>query len=66
MQLNAVEMNRIVEELPTISAKIRALDAAGYTRADIARFLGKALPACAECPRAAETQGCSGSFRRIR
>lgn len=41
MQLNAVEMNRIVEELPTISAKIRALDAAGYTRADIARFLGK-------------------------
>ena len=41
MQANPAEMKRIVEGLPTISAKIRALDAAGYPRADIARFLGK-------------------------
>lgn len=41
MRTNAAEMQRIVEGLPTISAKIRALDAAGYTRADIAGFLGK-------------------------
>ena len=41
MQANANEMKRIVQGLPTISAKIRALDAAGYMRADIARFLGK-------------------------
>ena len=41
MQANPVEMKRIVEGLPTISAKIRALGAAGYMRADIARFLGK-------------------------
>ena len=41
MQANPVEMKRIAEGLPTISAKIRALDAAGFMRADIARFLGK-------------------------
>ena len=41
MSANAVEMKRIAEGLPTISAKIRALDAAGYPRADIAKFLGK-------------------------
>ena len=41
MQADAVEMKHVVEGLPTISAKIRALDAAGYMRADIARFLGK-------------------------
>jgi bifunctional DNA-binding transcriptional regulator/antitoxin component of YhaV-PrlF toxin-antitoxin module len=41
MQADAVEMKRVVEGLPTISAKIRALDTAGYMRADIARFLGK-------------------------
>lgn len=41
MQANPTEMKRIVEGLPTISAKIRALDAAGYMRADIARYLGK-------------------------
>ena len=41
MRANPTEMKRIVEGLPTISAKIRALDAAGYLRADIARFLGK-------------------------
>ena len=33
------KMAAVVEGLPTKSAKIRALDAAGYTRADIARFL---------------------------
>ena len=33
------EMEAIAEGLPTKSAKIRALDAAGYKRADIARFL---------------------------
>ena len=41
MQANPIEMKRIAEGLPTISAKIRAFDAAGYMRADIARFLGK-------------------------
>ena len=41
MQANPAEMKRIVEGLLTISAKIRALDAAGYPRAHIARFLGK-------------------------
>ena len=41
MQASAVEMKRIAEGLPTIAAKIRALDAAGYKRADIAKFLGK-------------------------
>ena len=33
------KMAAVVEGLPTKSAKIRALDAAGYARADIARFL---------------------------
>lgn len=41
MHANPAQMKRIVEGLPTISAKIRALDAAGYARAEIARFLGK-------------------------
>lgn len=41
MPTDSVEMNRVVEGLPTISARIRALDGAGYARADIARFLGK-------------------------
>ena len=41
MQANAAEMKRIVEGLPSTSAKIRALDAVGYARADIARSLGK-------------------------
>jgi bifunctional DNA-binding transcriptional regulator/antitoxin component of YhaV-PrlF toxin-antitoxin module len=34
-------MQSIAAPLTTVSAKIRALDAAGYARADIARFLGK-------------------------
>lgn len=33
-------MAAIAHGLPTKAAKIRALDAAGYVRADIARFLG--------------------------
>ena len=33
------KMAAVVEGLPTKSAKIRALDASGYKRADIARFL---------------------------
>ena len=37
--MNEVEMQAIVHGLPTKSAKIRALHAAGYNRADIARFL---------------------------
>ena len=41
MQANVAKMKRIVEGQPSTSAKIRALDAAGYARADIARFLGK-------------------------
>lgn len=41
MQANSLEMQGIVEGLPSIAARIRALDAAGYARADIARFLGK-------------------------
>ena len=36
-----VEMQHIVKDHTTVSARIRALDAAGYARADIARFLGK-------------------------
>ncbi len=39
MTLNANRMNDVVAGLPTKSGKIRALDAAGYKRADIARFL---------------------------
>ena len=41
MQANPVAMRRVAEGLPTISAKIRALDAAGYACADIARFLNR-------------------------
>ena len=40
MTPDTAEMSRIVDDLPTKSCKIRALDAAGYKRADIARFLG--------------------------
>lgn len=40
-QANPVAMGRVAEGLPTISAKIRALDAAGYACADIARFLNR-------------------------
>lgn len=39
MKSISTEMSRIAEGLPSKSAKIRALDAAGYKRADIARFL---------------------------
>lgn len=39
MVSHAAGMSRIVKGLPTKSSKIRALDAAGYKRADIARFL---------------------------
>jgi len=39
MVSHAAGMSRIAEGLPTKSSKIRALDAAGYKRADIARFL---------------------------
>ena len=38
---DAADMQRLVDGLSTMSARIRALDAAGYARADIARFLGK-------------------------
>lgn len=41
MQPNPVSMRRVTNGLPTISAKIRALDAAGYACADIARFLDR-------------------------
>lgn len=41
MQPNPVSMRRVTDGLPTISAKIRALDAAGYACADIARFLDR-------------------------
>ena len=37
--LDRADMAAIAQGLPTKSAKIRALDAAGYARADIARFL---------------------------
>ena len=37
--LDHSDMAAIAHELPTKAAKIRALDAAGYARADIARFL---------------------------
>lgn len=40
MAPHAAEMSRIVKDLPSKSAKIRALHAAGCQRADIARFLG--------------------------
>jgi AbrB family looped-hinge helix DNA binding protein len=35
------DMDRLVKGLPSVSAKIRALNAAGYARAEIARHLGK-------------------------
>ncbi len=35
------DMDRIVEGLERVSDRIRALDRAGYARADIARYLGK-------------------------
>lgn len=35
------EMDRIVSGMPGVSRKIRALDAAGFARADIARYLEK-------------------------
>lgn len=40
-ELNTQLMKKVAEGLPTVSAKIRALDAVGFERADIARFLGK-------------------------
>jgi bifunctional DNA-binding transcriptional regulator/antitoxin component of YhaV-PrlF toxin-antitoxin module len=39
--MNTHRMKKVVEGLPTVSAKIRALDAVGFQRADIARFLDK-------------------------
>jgi len=41
MALTPERMSEIVKPFMTISDKIRALDAAGAQRADIARFLGK-------------------------
>ena len=41
MSLNADQMAALVEPFSTVSDRIRALDAAGIQRADIARFLGK-------------------------
>jgi hypothetical protein len=41
MSLNADQMAALVEPFSTVSDRIRALDAAGVQRADIARFLGK-------------------------
>jgi hypothetical protein len=35
------QMQSIIEGLATVSDRIRALDRAGYSRSDIARFLGK-------------------------
>ena len=40
MQSNHFEMHRLSSGQPTKSAKIRTLAAAGFARADIARFLG--------------------------
>lgn len=34
------DMNKLVQGLETKSAKIRALNAAGYSRSEIAKFLG--------------------------
>ena len=39
MSPDQASMSEVVEQLPTKSAKIRALAKAGYARADIARFL---------------------------
>jgi len=41
MSLTPDRMTQIVEPFTTVSDKIRALDAAGAPRAEIARFLGK-------------------------
>jgi hypothetical protein len=41
MSLDPGRMAEIAAARTTVSDKIRALDAAGYARADIARFLGK-------------------------
>lgn len=41
MSLDPDRMADIAAAQTTVSAKIRALDAAGFARADIARFLGK-------------------------
>jgi hypothetical protein len=41
MSLDAERMAQLVEPYSTVSDRIRALDAAGVQRAEIARFLGK-------------------------
>ncbi|HWA62434.1 MAG TPA: hypothetical protein VG939_13720 [Caulobacteraceae bacterium] len=41
MDADPKRMQAIASPLTTVAAKIRALDAAGFARADIARFLGK-------------------------
>src|SRR5947209_19618144 len=41
MQPDAHKMKLEIQGLTTISDRIRALNQAGYSRADIARFLGK-------------------------
>lgn len=41
MPVDPIRMAEIAEPHATVSGKIRALAAAGYARADIARFLGK-------------------------
>jgi bifunctional DNA-binding transcriptional regulator/antitoxin component of YhaV-PrlF toxin-antitoxin module len=41
MTPDAIRMQAVVKGLATVSDKIRALDRAGYKRADIARFLGR-------------------------
>ena len=40
-QKTKTTMTKVVDGLPTTSAKIRALHGKGYERAEIARFLGK-------------------------
>ncbi|HZP75692.1 MAG TPA: AbrB/MazE/SpoVT family DNA-binding domain-containing protein [Pseudolabrys sp.] len=40
MELDKAEMDRLTDGLPTKSAKMRALANAGYSRSDIARYLG--------------------------
>jgi len=40
MRPDSEAMEQIANQLPTKAAKIRALDKAGFARADIARFLG--------------------------
>lgn len=37
----ASKMHELTSGLPTVSAKIRALDAEGFSRSEIAKFLGK-------------------------